>query len=330
MGHVLNGRPVHNARWPRPVGKPPTGMVRHRWRLLAVGANICLIALLFPFAVASAAVKRGHKSPRPWWSRTFEPPEVLPAPYPSCCGSYWDTLLLSSTSSGSIVTDPIDNRNHVFVAHTGPNNGRDYADWSYLTQNDVVSHGTEGTSVWIRLRLYFPRDFKPTGYSTGQVDSEWNWLTEFHESSDRSTECSTEDPGTVALGILDSRKNSHQMNPRFRLHLVGGIQSRSRCKPNLTRINGPRLKLGHWYSILEHVVFSPTRKGLTQIWIDGRLMASVHYPTMYKHPDGSVDRYYFCFGYYRLRASWAARVLFDNIAEGPTRASVTRSVRGKN
>src|SRR5215212_11052547 len=47
-----------------------------------------------------------HSSPatsKPWWVRTFEPPESLPAPYPNPSASpdrYWRDLLLSGTSKG--------------------------------------------------------------------------------------------------------------------------------------------------------------------------------------------------------------------------------------
>jgi hypothetical protein len=281
---------------------------------MALCAVLVLGAL---FAPARAEAKR----PAPWWSRTFESPEKLPAAYPFCCGTFWDTLLLSATSSGAIVSDPSNAGNRVFAAHVGPNNGRDFADWALLTQNAERSHGSEGKSLWVRSRLYFPRGFKPSGYTAGQVDSEWNWLTEFHESGDWKDRCPGEDPASVALGVLNSKASRGAPNPRFRLHLVGGVQSRSNCIPNLRRVDGPRVRLAHWYTILQHVVFAD-RSGLVQIWIDGRRMASVHFPTMFRHPDGSVGRYYFDFGYYRLHSSWGATVFFDNVAEGPTRASV--------
>jgi hypothetical protein len=263
-----------------------------------------------------------------WWSRSFERPEVLPAAYPFCCGTYWDMLLLSATSSGMIVADPTNPRNHVFAAHTGPNNGHDYADWSLLTQNSEKSHGTEATSVWVRLRFYLPPHFKPTGYTAGQVDSAWNWLTEFHEAGAWSSQCAGENPGSVALGVLNRRTRRGVPNPRFFLQLVGGSQSTSNCIPQTKRIDGPRIRRAHWYSLVEHVIFSPSENGLLQIWLDGRRMASTHFPTVYRHPNGIIGRYYFCFGYYRLRSSWDATVLFDNVAEGPTRASTaTRSGR---
>jgi Polysaccharide lyase len=284
-------------------------------RFLGVLAVCVLIMVTFGSSV------RATRPARPWWSRTFEPPETLPQRYPFCCGRYWDTLLLSSTSTGTIVADPVNRRNHVFAAQVGPNNGGDYADWSLLTQNALTSHGSGGRSVWIRLRLYFPRGFKPSGYTAGQIDSEWNWLTEFHEAAGWVDKCASENPATVALGIL----NSHQTraNYLFRLHLLGGVQTTSNCKPIERRIDGPRVQLGHWYSLLEHIVFSPSRDGLVQIWIDGRRMVNIHFPTVYRHPDGGVGQYYFNFGYYRLRGSWTAKVLYDNVAEGPTRGSIS-------
>ncbi len=284
-------------------------------RLLVIWTVLVLGTLLAP---ASAQARRQA----PWWSRSFESPEMLPAVYPFCCGTFWDTLLVSATSSGTVVADPSNPGNHVFAAHVGPNNGRDFADWSLLTQDAETSHGREGTSVWVRMRLYFPPSFKPSGYTAGQIDSEWNWLAEFHESGGWKDQCASEDPATVALGVLNKRTRRGAPNPRFRLHLVGGVQSSSNCMPNLRRIDGPRVRRGHWYSIVQHVVFSPSGRGLVEVWIDGSQMASVRFPTMFRHPNGSVGLYYFDFGYYRLRSSWDATVLFDNVAEGPTRASL--------
>jgi hypothetical protein len=292
--------------------------------LLAV-VVLAFAALMSAATIVLAATVKQAATEKPWWSRTFESPEVLPARYPFCCGTYWDTLLLSTTSTGAIVPDPENRRNRVFAAHTGPNNGNDYADWSFLTQNRFVSHGTNGTSVWVRMRLYFPRNFKPTGYTAGQKNSEWNWLNEFIETGGYATKCASENPASVALGILNSRRA--RVNPRFRLQLIGGVQSTSNCKPRQRRLDGPRVRLGHWYTLLEHVLFSPTQSGLVQLWLDGRLIVNVHFPTVVQHPDGSIGNYYYAFGYYRLPASWDATVLYDDVAEGPTRASIPRRTR---
>jgi hypothetical protein len=289
--------------------------------------GLCVIAGTAASSVGSSASSDRLTRPHPWWSRSFEAPEDLPAAYPFCCGSYWDTLLLSYTSSGTIVKDPTRRRNHVFAAHTGPNDGHDFADWSFLTQDHEASRGHQGMSVWVRMQMYFPRGFKPTGYSAGESNSEWNWLTTFHETKGWADQCSNANPSTVALGILNRRPQHHSPNPRFRLHLMGGVQSAGKCIPKRRRIDGPKVRLGRWYTVQEHVVFSPSDSGLVEVWINGRRMASVQFPTMYRHPDGSVGNYYFCFGYYRRRASWNATVLFDNVAEGPTRASVARGKR---
>jgi hypothetical protein len=279
--------------------------------------------LLSAATIVLAGTVKQEATESPWWSRTFEPPEVLPEPYPFCCGDYWDTLLVSATSSGAVMPDPRNPSNNVFAARTGPNNGHDYADWSLLTQTAAASHGVEGGSVWVRMRLYFPRGFKPTGHTAGQRDSAWNYLTMFHDG-DPASGCSKDNPSTVSLGIINRRR---RLNPRFRLQLIGGLQSATRCRPNTLSIDGPRVRAGHWYTLIQHVIFSPSKQGLVQIWIDGRRMANVHFPTVYRHPDGSVGSSYFCFGYYRLRSSWDATVLFDNVAEGPTRASVTTGKR---
>jgi polysaccharide lyase-like protein len=261
----------------------------------------------------------------PWWSRGFESPETLPERYPFCCGTYWDTLLLSTTSTGTVVGDPTRSGNHVFAAHVAPNNGHDYADWSELTQNYITSHGRDGASVWVRLRFRFPKNFKPSGYTAGQVNTDWNWLVQFHETGRWSRHCSTENPGTIALGILNSRMRPLRENPRFRLHVLGGVQTGGKCIPNQIRVQGVHVRLAHWYSLLMHVNFSASDSGLVQLWLDRRLIFNVHGPNVYQHPDdGSVGNSYFAFGYYRLSSSWDATVYFDDVAEGPTRGSVVK------
>jgi hypothetical protein len=275
------------------------------------------------FVSLSSAVATPAKSPHAWWVRTFEPPEKIPTAYPWCCGRFWDTLLVSATSSGAVVSDPENRRNHVFEARVGPNNGRDFADWSLLTQNSETSHGVEGTEIWVRFRLYLPRNFKPTGYTARQIDSEWNWIAQLHEAGDWQQQCRGEDPATIALGIVNRRT---KVNPRFRLLLKGGVQSGSRCVPRLERIEGPAIRLRHWYNVVERIILSPSDRGLVRVWIDGKRMANAAFPTVYRHPNGTVGSYYVDFGYYRLRASWDASVLLDDVAEGPSR----RSVLGKN
>ena len=303
--------------------RPPRRLAVLVPRLLQVWAILVFASLLGPAVIQA-------KRPAPWWLRTFESPEILPSAYPFCCGTYWDTLLVSTGSSGAIVADPTNPGNRVFAARVGPNNGHDFADWSLLTQDPQTSRGHLGMSVWVRLRLYFPLGFKPTGYTAGQRNSEWNWLTHFHEHGAWKDQCAAEDPATVALGILNSRSRRGAPTTRFHLHLMGGVQSASNCNPELRRIDGPRIRRGHWYSILEHVVFSPSQSGLVELWIDGRMMVRVHFPTVFLHPNGSVGSYYFGLGYYRLRSSWDATVLFDNVAEGPTRASLAGIGRRRN
>jgi len=297
---------------------------RHNKARLCLAISLLVAAVAFLGATHSAAGISAVAKARPWWSRNFEPPERLPARYPYCCGPFWDTLLVSSTSAGSMVTDPTNSSNHVFSATAGPNDGHDFADWSMLTQNYIVTRGSNGVSAWVRLRFFFPSGFKPSGYTSGQPDTDWNWLAEFHEAGAWSKQCSSENPGTIAFGILNSRMRPLRHNPRFRLHVLGGSQTSSNCVPRNVKIQGPHVRLEHWYSLLIHVVFSPSSDGLVRVWLDRRLIARVDGPTIYRHPNGSVGNSYFSFGYYRLRSPWRASVLFDDVAEGPSRASVKR------
>jgi hypothetical protein len=281
-------------------------------------------------SVATAVVAAGSSSPivSPWWSRTFEAPETLPQRYPYCCGTYWDTLLLSSASTGAQVVDPTDSTgtNHVFDSHVA--NSSETRDWSLVTQNTTDSYAFQGSDVWVKFRIFFPSSFRATGYRSGQPNSEFNWLHEFHEDSTYTTKCPSEDPGNIALGVLDS---STYATYRWRVQIFGGQQTATNCTGSIgdRDVDGPPIQLGHWYTLLEHVHFSAGSDGLYELWIDGTQAFSINGPTLYRHPDGSTERAYTHFGNYRaggdswaVKTTWTADVYYDDVAEGPSRSSV--------
>jgi hypothetical protein len=306
---------------------------------------VFLLLLLGSVAGASAAQKTSRQSNRqrpyfvgnsktsakPWWVRSFEPPEFLPAPYPSPNTSpirYWTDLLLSGTSAGEIVPAPKRRHGHAFRATTGPNNGVDYADWSLVTQDVSKSHGWNGSGVWVGLDIYFSKHFRPTGFTAGQRDSSFNWFLEFHNDGGYKKLCPAEVP-SIAWTIQNDKAKyvGHtKRGPRFRIQLIGGTETTSRdCQPRTKWIEGPRQKNGRWYHAIEHVVFSPDpATGLFEAWLDGRRIASLHFPTLFRRPNRASSSAYFDCGYYRRASDYYASVYIDNVREGPSRASISR------
>src|SRR5262249_39223715 len=87
------------------------------------------------------------------------------------------------------------------------------------------------------------------------------------------------------------------------------------------------LKLGHWYDVLVHVIWSPDPAvGRVEWWLDGKRLLSVATPTLYTRPDGSTSTAYPVLGYYRIHADFPARVLSAPVLLGTTAASVCTHV----
>lgn len=311
--------------------------------LISFRSPMALLSLFLLVGVNSANAAYGHPgggvavdqsresytaAAKPWWVRSFEPPESLPAPYPSPNSSpvrYWTDLLLSGTSKGEIVPAPKRPHDYAFKATTGPNNGTDHADWSLLTQDFAKSHGWNGSEVWVRLGIYFPKNFTPTGFTAAQGDSAYNWFLEFHNDWDYKELCPTEVP-SIAWTIQNNKpKRGHgKARPRFAIQLIGGTETTARnCQPQVRWVAGPPQKNGRWYHILEHVKFSPdSENSLFEAWIDGKRIASVRYPTLFRRPNGSISRAYFDCGYYRRASNYYASVYIADVREGPSRQSV--------
>jgi hypothetical protein len=202
----------------------------------------------------------------------------------------------------------------------GPVAGSEMTAVSVRSDLARAGRGTEtSTDTWYHVRARFPRGrYKPT-------PGEWNWLVVWHNDSRTS---SFPHANSIAMGVLTDYKRTSQVvtpgrRPRLFLRLLGGDvtapQSYTvKLRPNSFRYN-------HWYDILFHFVWSPDPKiGLAEWWVNGKLRASVAFPTLYTLPDGSHSYNGFGLYNYRLHAPWTSEVDFDNVALGPDRASVRR------
>ncbi len=173
----------------------------------------------------------------------------------------------------------------------------------------------QGQDAWYHVRMLLPSaSYQPT---TGQ----WNWLVEWHD--DNHTAASGVDPVSMALGIYTDYpvvNGGVGQNPHLVLRLAGG----SSASPTYQSIELPDLVTDdHWYDLTFHFVWSADpNAGLVEWYVDGSQVLSEHFPTLFTNPDGTVSYNTFGVYNYHLAAPWNSTVDFDDLAIGPTQASV--------
>lgn len=182
-----------------------------------------------------------------------------------------------------------------------------------LWLNPPVAHAGAGQDTWYAAKVKFPNGYQAT---TGQ----WNWFMEWHND-----EATGSYPGAYssALGVFtDYPVTPHPgLNPRLAFRLMGG--SVRSPQQYVVKLRANSLKRGWWYDILVHFVWSPDASlGLAELWLDGKLVVSRHFPTLYRHPSGETSYNFFGLYNYRPMASWDASIHFDRVRIGPTKASV--------
>jgi hypothetical protein len=175
-------------------------------------------------------------------------------------------------------------------------------------------YGHVGQTVW----QHFSVEFAP-GFQT--VPGDWNLFIEWHN-----------DPGWknfpaphLEYADLCWAVRNHNGVDLLGMRIMGGPST----APATIWVNGPRLRIGHWYDFLAHTVWSPDRKtGIVEWWLDGKKVYSRHVSTLYTRPDGSTSSVYFIADHYRRHADTTTTIRFDGFRLGPTRASVRyRSAR---
>jgi hypothetical protein len=202
----------------------------------------------------------------------------------------------------------------------GPVAGSEMTAVSFRSDIARAGWGTETpTHTWYHVRVRFPGGrYKPT-------PGEWNWLVVWHNDSRTS---SFPHANSIAMGVLTDYKQTSRVvkpgrRPRLFLRLLGGDVTAPQSYT--VKLLPNSLRYDRWYDILFHFVWSPDpRIGLAEWWVNGRLRASVAFPTLYTLPDGSHSYNGFGLYNYRLHAPWTSEVDFDNVALGPDRASVRR------
>jgi Polysaccharide lyase len=226
-----------------------------------------------------------------------------------------------ATSPGTVavVADPLGQQGLVYqetVTRDSHASDAPGSDATYLFNQPRPDIGASGNRNWVHFRIMFPAGYRPTA-------GEWNIFNEFHNNPghrpfEQSGQISQEFP-EVALYVTNySGQLSHLM---YRVR--GGQDCRCDMSRGADRRDPRRLRRNHWYDVLLDITWSSDPNvGRFTWWLDGRRLARLRRPTLWRRPDGVDDHVALELNNYRLHASWDATVYYSQIRVGPTRGSV--------
>jgi hypothetical protein len=180
----------------------------------------------------------------------------------------------------------------------------------------AAAHATTGNDTWYRVKLRFPANYQPPAVWS------YNWLVEWH-NDDHTAVGFNNNALSMGMEVLTDGPEGYYPgnNPRLAFRLAGG----SSTSPTYITRQMPSNSLlrDHWYDLLFHFIWSPSASiGKFEWWVDGRLIDSENFPTIYSNPDGTLGRNGFGLYNYHPGLSWETRVHFDELRIGPDRASV--------
>jgi hypothetical protein len=187
----------------------------------------------------------------------------------------------------------------------------------YLAPNDAHAGWSNqrvlGQDTWYHVRVRFPADYQA-------VTGDWNYVVAWHDDSLTSSYGAH----SIAVGVWTDYPEifgAYGQNPRLVLRPAGG----SSTSPTYKAIQLPPNSLlrDHWYDLLFHFVWHTEASiGYYEWWVDGTRISGEHFPTLYTNPDGSSSYNSFDLLNYHWKNTWTSEVDFDEVAIGPSRASV--------
>lgn len=205
-----------------------------------------------------------------------------------------------------------------------------YAHAGWVSGSGTCGSGGYGKEEdsWYRLRIRFPAGYQATPGTQ-------NTVFEFHVDDKSIADAKAHGytgayslvVGVQGQGVVGTLCPGSPMfcatpgsSPRLFMQIPGG--SYATYPPDFFPLPLGSLILDHWYDVVLHVSWSAT-SGWVQWWLDGALVLDVHTPTLYTRIDGTLS-----YGEnidlldYRLWASFASSIDFDELYVGPTQASV--------
>jgi hypothetical protein len=229
----------------------------------------------------------------------------------------WSQSPADAVSSGLISSVAGQSGNGVELKATPTSTGPSGSEMTSLwfDNSDSRIHTSAGDDTWYRMDIQFRSGvFYPT---TGH----WNWIAEWHDG----VACSSAGAVSIALGVYTDYptvSGAVGANPRLAFRPAGG----SCTSPTYQTFELPSnsLRWDHWYTLLFHIVWSnDSNVGLVEWYVDATKITGEYFPTLYKNSDGTLDKP--SFGIYNYRFDDPVHISgvdFDNVAIGPTQASV--------
>jgi hypothetical protein len=221
---------------------------------------------------------------------------------------------------------------------TGNVSGNNEISSVWLEPEDAhAGYGTngpqDGQSTWYHAKVEFPHgadcfnsNGRPNPSETKNdcyfpTTGQWNWAYEWH--IDGHTESYSSNTNSMTFGVYTSYPVVNGAVGR-RPHLVFRLSGGNSSSPTYQNVElSAPLLYNHWYDVLFHFVWSANSSvGLAEWWLDGVREVSKHFPTLYTNRDGSHSYNNFGIYNYRLAAPWNSTIYFDQVAAGPTQASV--------
>jgi hypothetical protein len=270
------------------------------------------LLLLVPFILmlgSVAGATAGHKSSGDSKHRA----PYFVGDFNTCDFSQWQGLQ-GPTASFKIVRRPKIEGRCAAAITVGPwalnglvNAQADGAAW----YEGPAPYGTTGRTVWQHFSVRFGDGFRAT-------PGEWNFIADWH--NDKGWQKFPQIPFEYSnLCWLVRARPAVAGPPRIGMRIMGGLAT----APRTVRVNGPRVRTGHWYDFLVRTVWSPDpNQGYVEWWLDGKRLYSHHAATLYTRPDGTVSIVYFLEANYRPHVSWESTIYYDGVRLGPTRATV--------
>jgi hypothetical protein len=240
----------------------------------------------------------------------------------------------SSPHPPAIVVDPYGSGEHVFAATVDP---QDNPGYPYpATRVDMVGPvdsklARPGLDEWWYVEMAFPSK-AVNGAAYVATNGNWNWNIQWH-----ATAVGKEGIQPFAMGISTGQSRplrncggntSSNINRQLFYYQAGGAIVNG-VKPAPARVCTRKLiTYDRWYRVLTHVQWATDATGITQTWINGRLVRSIRGPTLFTdRSTGAIDTPDFVLGNYRWMGqtggvNFSSTILYKKARIGTTKSSV--------
>jgi hypothetical protein len=182
-------------------------------------------------------------------------------------------------------------------------------DGSFVEQSGYDLPWVKEGSVWHRFQVLLPSGKARRYPGRFRINPGWNMFMEWHNP-----------PCSGCSGNYPSSYVGVSRTPHLALRIAGGLAA----SPTSTLVRDRRrLRYDHWYDMLVRFVYSDSSTdGWYEWWVDRKLVASGHTPTLYRLPDGSTRGNRFAVGHYRRTVGYRDTVYIDGVVVGPDRSSL--------